>query len=302
MSYTALINVPIVVDLTQAANDTGWTISNGIASHSACNSGFCTLVSYPVIAGHSYEFTFALLTLTSGYLAVSCGGTEGTHYTSPDIIVETLTAASNGFIKFYANGNCSAQGLNTKDVSIDDGVTKAWAAINRKWSDDRTLYPDMGFSLYTHSVLIKDGAVYLQENGSDSRNFFFGVQYQSSIKFAEAKLPAELKSYNSIALQSNQIMVTTDNGITTSLGQVSSLIDQDFLKSALNDGVSAINVYSQVGIYSASFLSDQSEDIVNGDQLAGNYIIIELVTENGDTPLQLFSIAINASQKKIGTR
>lgn len=300
--YSALENEPIIVNLPIAANDTGWSVANDIATHVACNSGFCTLINYPVIAGHTYQFTYAILTPTSGYLAVFCGGTEGTHYTSPEIIVDTLTATSNGFIQFYANGNCSVQGFNVKDITVDDGITKAWAAINKKWSDGRNIYPDMGFSLYTHSVLIKDGAVYLQENGSDSRNNFFGVQYQSSIKFADAKLPTELKTYNSIALQSNQLMVTTSAGITTNLGQVSSLIDQDFLKSALNDGVSSINVYSQVGIYSASFMRDQNIDIINGDHLNGNYIIIELITENGATPLQLFSISVNSTQKKIGSR
>lgn len=302
MSYSALENSPIVVNLPQAANDTGWTIASAIAAHAACNAGYCTLINYPVIAGHTYEFTYAILTITSGYLQVFCGGTGGTQYTEPNIIVDTLTAASSGFLQFYATGNCSVQGFNVKDTTIDDGVTKAWSAINKKWSDSRTIYPDMGFSLYTHSVLIKDGAVYLQENGSASRNNFFGVQYQSSIKFADAKLPTELKTYNSMALQSNMLMVTTTSGITTNLGQVSSLIDQDFLKSALNDGVSSINVYSQVGIYSASFMRDQNIDIVNGDHLNGNYIIIELITENGSTPLQLFSISVNASQKKIGSR
>lgn len=302
MSYTALENENIVIDLTQACNQTGWSVSGNIGTHSSCNAGLITLEDYPVIANHIYEITYALLTISGGYLAPVVGGTIGTHYTSPNINVDTITATSNGFVQFYSNANCTVQGLNIKDITINDGVTKAWAAINKKWSDDRTYYPEFGLSIYTHSVLIYNGQVYLQENGSNSRNFFFGVQYQSSIKFAEAKLPTELKTYNSIALQSNQIMVTTAQGIKTNLGQVSSLIDQDFLKSALNDGVSAINVYSQVGIYSASFLKDQNQDIINGDALNGNYIIIELITENGSTPLQLYSIAVNASVKHIGIR
>jgi hypothetical protein len=302
MIYQALENTPIQVNLLTAINDTGWSYANGTATHIVCNAGLITLEDYPVIAGHQYTITYALLTISGGYLAPVVGGTTGTHYTSPNINVDTITATSNGFVQFYSNANCTVQGLNLKDITVDDPLTIVYAAINKKWSDTRTLYPEFGLSLYTNSVLIKDGVVYLQENGSNSRNYFFGVQYQSSIKFAEARLPTELKTYNSIALQSNQIMVTTASGITTNLGQVSSLIDQDFLKSALNDGVSAINVYSQVGIYSASFLKDQNQDIINGDALNGNYIIIELITENGNTPLQLYSIAVNASVKHIGTR
>lgn len=303
MSYSAVKNNPIIVNLLTAANDTGWSLpGDGTAVHVTCNSGYNNLLNYPVKSGRSYTFTFTIISINAGYVAAFVGGAGGIHYTAPAIVVETLTATADGIIRLFSNANCTVQQFNVKDVTVDDPATIVYSPGNRKWSDFRQLYPDFGFSLYEFTILAKEGALYAQQNGSESRNFFFGVQYQSSIKFADAKLPAELKSYNSIALQSNQLLVTTAAGITTSLGQVSSLIDQDFLKSALDDGVSAINVYSQVGIYSASFLKDQNQDLINGDQLAGNYIIIELVTETGNKPLQLFSIAINASQKHIGTR
>lgn len=303
MSYTAIENNSITVHLPDAANQTGWSLpGDGTAVHTTCNAGYISLLNFPVKAGHAYTITYTILAISSGYVQAFAGGTGGSQYTTPNVIVETITAASDGTIQLFSNANCTIQLFNIKDLSLADGVTIVYSAINKKWSDVRTMYPDFGFSLYEFCILAYQGAIYAQQNGSQSRNNFFGQQYQSSIKIADAKASMELKSYNSIALQSNQLLVTTANGITTSLGQVSSLIDQDFLKSVLSDGVSNINVYSQVGIFSASFLRNQNIDIINGDQLAGNYIIIELITINGNTPLQLFSIAVNATQKRTGVK
>lgn len=304
MSYTGVENNNIVVDLLLAANDTGWSIlSDGIAQHVVCNGGNISLLNYPVIQGNIYQITYTILSINTGSIQAFIGGTGGGIFTSPEIVVETITAASNGIIQIFSDANCTIQLFNVRDITTVDPVTIAYATKNRKWSDNRTTNPAMGLSLYERTLQIAtDGNVYVQQVGSDSRNNFFGVQYDSTIKFVDAEKGALLKTYNSIALQSAQLMVTTDGGITTSLGQVSSLIEQDFLKSALNDGVSSINVYAQVGIFGASFLRDQNQDIINGDALAGNYIIVELITTQSAVPLRLFTVAINDSLKKIGNR
>lgn len=303
MSYTAIQNVPIVVDLTKACNDTGWAVpGDGTAVHSTCNTGLITLTNYPVIAGHTYNFTYVILSISGGYLAPVIGGNTGTHYTSANINVDTLTASSNGFVQFFSNANCVVQGLNIKDIMVDDGVTKAWSAINKKWSDSRTLYPEFGLSLYTSSVLIYNGAVYLQQNGSDSRNNFFGTQYQSSIKFVEAKDPEIINDYESLNYQSNMLLVTTINGVQSSLGQLSTLIPSDFIKANLVDGSLNVIMYQKDNVYSASFLPDSTDDAVNGPQMRGSYLIVELITQDGSTPLKLFSVGVKTARIPIGSR
>lgn len=301
---TAIENNPIIVDLVAQSNYTGWVLnSDGSATHSSCQGGNITLLNYPVIANHTYQLTYTINSISGGYVQSFAGGTGGTQVTEPEIVTDTIVAASNGSIQLFSNTNCVVQLFNIRDTTTVDPVTIAYATKNRKWSDNRTTNPAMGLSLYERTLQIAtDGNIYVQQVGSDSRNNFFGVQYDSTIKFVDAEKGALLKTYNSIALQAAQLMVTTDGGITTSLGQVSSLIQEDFLKSALNDGVSAINVYAQVGIFGASFLRDQNQDIINGDALAGNYIIVELITTNGAIPIKLFTVAINDSLKKIGNR
>lgn len=305
MSFSALQNVPIVINLLQQANTTGWSVNGVIAQHDSCNSGYITLNDYPLTPGHTYNVSFAILTVSGGYVQLFAGTTGGTQYTSPDLITETITANGAG-LSFFSNANCTIQAFNIQDTFQETSNTQmntpVYSFENKKWGEFRTIAPDYGFSIYIDMLTLFEGNLYLHENGSSDRNNFYNTQYQTIFQYIENTQPEELKSYNSIALQSNELMVTTDGGIVTSLGQVSSLIEQDFIKSILNDGVTSINVESVTGIFSASFLRDQNIDIINGDRLKGNYINITLTTVNGNVPLRLFSIAVNASKDNIGVR
>lgn len=301
--YTAIENNPITVHLPDAANSTGWSIpGDGTAVHTTCNAGYISLLNFPVKAGRAYTITYTILAISSGYVQAFAGGTGGSQYTTPNVIVETIIAASDGTIQLFSNANCTIQLFNIKDLSLADGVTIVYSAINKKWSDVRTMYPDFGFSLYEFCILAYQGAIYAQQNGSQSRNNFFGQQYQSSIKFVDAKNPQIVNGFEALNYQANMLLVTTRDGITTSLGQVSTLIDTDFSKSVLTDGNLSVIIYDNEGVYSASFLQDENEDIVDGSPLRGNYIIIELITVDGSAPLKLFSVAVRTTRIPIGSR
>lgn len=302
-TYQALENNPIVVNLLTQANDTGWTLpGDGTAVHATCNSGYINLLNYPVIAGHLYEVTWTILSISSGYVCAFAGGTEGVHYTTAEIIVETIKATSGGIIRLFSDANCVVQLFNVKDVTIDDPVTIVYAAMNKKWSDFRQLYADFGFSLYEFCIVAKDGAIYSQQNGSANRNNFFGTQYQSSIKFVDARNAAVVNGFESLNYQCNMLLISTQDGIVTSLGQVSTLIDTDFIKEKLAANGLQVTKYDKDGVYSASFLPDSNEDAVNGSGLRGNYIIIELITEDGSTAMQLFSVGVKTAKIPVGAR
>ncbi len=109
-----------------------------------------------------------------------------------------------------------------------------------------------------------------------------------------------------MSYEANQLLVTTDNGISTVLGdeqQISELIDLDFLKDTLDDGVTTVEIYDVEGIFSASFLRDAAGggDINNGDVLKGTYIVVELTQQN-DELLKLKNIIIHSEPSKIGAR
>lgn len=300
---TAIENNPISVNLPLLANDTGWSLpGDGTAVHQSCNSGYINLLNYPVVANHVYQLTYTILSISGGYVQSFVGGTGGTQFTTAEIVVETVIAGSDGIIRLFSNANTTVQLFNIKDVTVDDGVTIIYSMENKKWSDFRTLYPDFGFSLFEFSVLLNGGAVYAQQNGSASRNNFFGNQFQSSIKFVDAKNPAVINGYESLNYQANMLLVSTQDGIVTSLGQISTLIDTDFIKEKLAYmGIEVIN-YQKDNVYSASFLPDSNEDAVNGSSLRGSFITIELITADGSTPLQLFSIAVKTARIPIGAR
>jgi hypothetical protein len=98
-------------------------------------------------------------------------------------------------------------------------------------------------------------------------------------------------------------MVTTEDGIETSLGQISDLIASDFTKSTLVNGATTVTINSVEGVFSASFLRDKNSvgEILNGDVLKGNYLLLELQT-TASTKLRLFSVAVHSEKSFIGVR
>ncbi len=303
---TAIENIPIEVSLIEQAKTTGWSISGAIASHQTCNSGYVRLRT-PILAGVTYQVSYAVLSISSGYVQLFAGTTGGIQRTVAGLYVETIV--SNGTeLSFFSNANCEIQSFNIKNTVEDTSNTQKYTPVysfeEKKWTEFRTIAPDYGFSIYIDMVTMYQGALYLHENGSPDRNEFYGTQYQTIFQYVENSHPEQLKSYNSIAMQSNELLVTSTDGIVTSLGQVSDLAELDFIKSVLNDGVTSVNVESVEGIYSASFLRDKTSagGLINGDGLKGSYITISLTTVNGNIALKLFSIAVNASIDHIGVR
>ena len=306
MAFSALVNTPIVVNLINQAQYTGWALSadGSTAIHSSCQSGLATLISYPVTAGQSYQVSYSVPTITSGYIQMQAGGTNGAMRTTANIYVETIVPATDGFIQFFSNGNCSVTLFNAANITNQIGTTLVWSALNKKWSDFRNQYPDFGWSIYNKTVMGYQGNIYSAQNGGGTgTNNFFGTQYQSSIMFVEAANPEVIKDAEALNYQANMLLVTTIDGVKSSNGQVSTLIDTDFIKQKLAANGLTVTNYQVDNVYSASLLGDQNdENIVNGASMRGNWFLIELITVDGSTPLQLFSVGVRTSYRPIGSR
>lgn len=305
--FTAIENNPIIVDLLAQARTTGWTVDGVIATHDSCNAGNIPLFNYPVIGANSYQISYIVLSISGGNVQPQTPGSNGISRTTPGLYVETITPTANGFVSFYSNANCAITGFNISNITNSKGVTIVYSPFtppNGKWSDFRTLYPDFGWSLYTRTIYAYQGALHMSDNGgtSGSTNNFFNTQYQSSIKFVEAKNPGVVKDFEALNYQANMLLVSTIDGIQSSLGQVSTLIDTDFIKQNLQDGNLSVTIYDKDGVYSASFLNDENEDIVNGSTLRGNYLIVELITNDGSTPMTLYSLAVRSKYVPLGMR
>jgi hypothetical protein len=312
--FTAVENTPISVNLTQQAISTGWSIDpvSNIATHETCNSGNIRLVSYNIVSGQTYQVSYSILSISAGFIQLNAGISVGVSRTTAGSYVETITATGvNPTLYFYSNANCQIIAFNIQNTVVDTSnyqqntivySVKTERGGTNKWGEFRTIAPDYGFSLGIDMFTVYKGALYVHQNGSASRNNFYGIQYQSIIKFVETNSTVTVQDFETFNYQANMLLVTTINGVTTSLGQVSSLIDTDFIKQSLtSNGVTVID-YQKDSIYSASFLNDENDDIVNGEQLRGNYIIIEIITVDGSKPLVLFSVEVKSRYVPLGAR
>jgi hypothetical protein len=310
MSYTAIQTTPITVDLKVAAVDTGWSLlGDGTAKHETCNAGNLRLLDYVFTSGVSYKITYQILSISNGYVQFNVGDAKGTQHTVPGSISEIITPSATGMLgAFFSNANCIIKELDIQPIidalTNEDTNTVVWSTVNKRWSDFRSYVFDCGYSLFTNNYVFNSGTFNKMENASTVRNNFFGVQYQSRIKFIDAVQPLSVKTFESISVQSNQLMVTTTGGITTSLGHVSELAQMDFLKDILLDNIISMSVYSKEGVYSANFLRDKNDDLISGQPLKGNWITVELTTtaNNAANPIKLFSVQVIAAISKIGAR
>ena len=306
MSYQAIQDHNITINLLQAAKDTGWSIDGNLANHETCQTGRISLIGYPLIPGHVYQISYSIISISGGFVRAYAGTNAGPARTTTGLYVETITA--NGTLLTYlSDANCQIQQFNIRDTADDTSPTQqntiVYSALLKKWTDYRTFAPEQGWSLFINTFTMHYGKLYNHLNDSqNNRNNFYGVQFDTRLKFVENKNASSVKTYLSISLQCNELLITTTDGITTSLGHVSELIAQDFLKYSLVDGIVSVDVYTAEGIYSASFLRDKTENIISGESLKGNYAMIELITANGAAVLRLFTIGIVTSTSKVGAR
>jgi hypothetical protein len=302
MSYTAVENTPIIVNLPQVAINTGWTIVGDTAVHESCNSGEIQLTGYTPISGHTYELSYKVKSISGGNVQLRIGTTSGAVRTTTGNYTETLLASgTNPIISFYSNANCEIQAFNIRDTAIDVNPfqkhTIVYSPVINKWTSYYTMAPDIGFSMYIRTLVCQYGVWYSQLNGSANRNTLFGTNYDSIFKFVENKNTTVVNSYQSLSIQSNQLMITTDDGVETSLGQLSALIDTDFEQQILTDGNLQVDIYDRYGVYMASFVNDS-----NDEDLKGSYLIVQLQSTDSQNPMQVYTVEIESAIQKIGAR
>lgn len=304
MSYTTLENTAISIDLKVAGNSRGWIVDGTDAVHETCNAGEILLSTYPIVPGLQYQFSYQIKSINSGYVQPRLGGAVSANQTTTGYKTATITAVNANPLSFFSNANARISVFDIKLITevniLKSEDTIAWDEVNNKWAGFRTYNPECGFSLFANMFTCKDGRWYVHQLSNVANNFY-GEQYDSIFKFVSNVQEAQPKTFESLSYDANQLLITTVDGITTSLGQISELIDVDFLKTILDDGVDTVNIYDSEGIYSAGFMRDKNTDIVNGDVLKGTYIMVELKTI-GNGQLRLHNVLVNSVNSPIGSR
>jgi hypothetical protein len=312
MSFTTLENTPLNVNLVTQSVTTGWSFSGSIATHEVCNAGSIFLNGFTVEAGKTYEITYRISSITGSvgvsYLQAFMGDTAGTQRIATGFYTETLACTgTTPRFRFFSNTDCSVQIFNIKNTAVITSEKQrnniVYSEENNKWSSFYTYNPDCGFGLFIDLYTFKNGQIYLHQNNSSSRNNFYGTQYKTIVDLPFNQQVAFVSTFESMSIQSNMLMITTADGVETSLGQISDLVASDFTKATLVDGATTVTINSVEGVYSASFLRDKNSvgGILNGNVLKGNYLLVELISTES-TKLRLFSVAVHSEKSFIGVR
>lgn len=286
-------NTPKEINLLALVNDNGWSFSGDKVIHESCNAG---VITYSEIfkANFDYTVTLNIESISGGYLEVRLGN-DSEQFTTAGFKTLTLNSTTvNPKLALYSNANCVVQVLTIKqeetpeDIDEDKTDTIVYSLDAQKWTRYDNYYPDFGFSMFTTMYTFKDGVMY-SHNDTENRNTFYGEEFKSRIEVPFSS--PMVKTFQSLKIESNKLLITTTDGIQTSLGHVSDLIGQDFEQFTLDDGITTVTVYDKEGNFTANFLRDKNTDINFGDRLKGRYITVKLTTTD-DQDFKLYKVIV----------
>jgi hypothetical protein len=284
-NFTTLQNTPIEIDLLALVNDNGWSFNANVAIHESCNAGTITLDS-GFTANLSYDISIVIESISAGLLRVGLGNATPIDYTTAgDKSLTLISTTANTKLFLFSNANCRVRVLTVKqqataaDLSPNKTDTIVYTEskvenIKSKWTSYLNCYPDTGFSLFTNLYTFKDGSMH-SHTDRVNRNRIYGTTYNSRVKLPFSTDQA--KTYTNLEIRSNELLITTVDGVETSLGHISDLLAEDFLRFSMADGISVVDVYDNEGIYAAKFLRDKA-NYLEGERLKGSYITVELTT------------------------
>ena len=260
--------------------DRGWkTPSSNSVTRTSENSGNLE-VSYNIASDVQYEWSLVVDNISNGSLTITIGGVTSNPITTSGYhqgLITTTTSSDKVLIWSDADATISALNLMVKQTTSEEhkgSDTITWSEQRKGWVTFKDMIPESGFSMYSHLFTLKNGHLW-KHTLERTPNNFYGTQYSSKVKFPVASVG--VKTYHTIAVHSNKVLGTTQDGIVTELGNVTDLITYDF--------------DSREGIHYANKLRDAILD----DKLKGRYIVVELTDEETNTQkLQLFKVVIKS--------
>ncbi len=148
-----------------------------------------------------------------------------------------------------------------------------------KWVCRAPYITQFSFSADNKYYSAQDGQIW--EHTLDSvRANYFGTQYTPSVTAVVNVDTGRIKTYQSLAVHSDKLIFTEDDGINTQLGHVSDLIETDFS--------------TREGVHYANFLRDKNTgNLANGDRLKGRWITLKLIPSEPD--FKLLKIVVKSS-------
>lgn len=287
---TVTQNSSAIINLPTDYTDNGWTISEGIAIHGACNSGIIT--SNILTDGKEYVVSYEVLNRTSGSVYTVSGANVGVPRSNNGLFTETITADGSQ-LGFYSNGNLSLANVKVYESSQDDNyITIAFSEKLDKWVTYYSYVPEMMIKFINGFFTTKSGELW-EHNTNEVRNSFYNQPYPSQITFYVNINPSTIKQYWSIRLKSNKVW-SADVSILPTEGK----------SKGMRSRLKATRFKSLQGDWFADFLRNMDDPrflnevdaLFKGDQLQGSVMKVT-ITNNDTTEVRLLQVDVMVSTK-----
>jgi len=288
-SYTLTVGGSIEIDLREDYTDNGWSISGGVATHSACNSGLIKLNAIPYVVGVPNTFKYVVSNYSSGTIQLMVGNTLGSVNSSNGVKTDVITPQEGDVIYLYSDGNLSAQIFEIyTETAEETGVTLQFDEKSNRWITYYSFNPDFMLKFINDFFTFKNGRLWLHHS-NELRNNFYGVQYTSKIIFYVNLNPTTIKQFFSIREKSNKIWSIIEAYIMPTDGKINGQ------RSRLKKG----RFKDLQGDKFADFLRDMEDPrfnseldaLLKGAVLQGNVMRIEIeCDETSEVRLQSIDI------------
>lgn len=285
------------LDLSDDTVDSGWEISGEYAIHYPCNAGYIKKrLVLPI--GNSYTLTYVVDNWVSGNINIQVGNTVGASHASNGTFTETLLSTGSGQIQFYSDGFLRLKSLKYYDngVGTQDGITLSFHEDEKHWGCEYSFGGDMFVRFINKFFSFNNGALWLH-NVNPIRNNFYGVQYDSVIKFYVNVNPTTVKDFYCIRVQSNKPWGAIETGSIHILPREGKSQGQS---SRLKKG----NFKNYQGNFFADFLRDATDPRFNSElgALMGGALlqgqVMEITLTNSDTvEVRLLDIDVTVSSQ-----
>ena len=192
------------LDLSDDTIDSGWEISGNYAIHYPCNAGYIKKkLILPV--GQTYTLTYDVDNWVSGNIHLELGTTIGASHASNGTFTDILLSAGTGQVQFYSDGFLRLKNLKyyNNATGTQDGITLSYHEDEKHWGCEYSFGGDMFVRFINKFFSFSEGALWLH-NVNPIRNNFYGVQYDSVIKFYVNLNATTVKNFYSMRVQSNK--------------------------------------------------------------------------------------------------
>lgn len=183
--------------------------------------------------------------------------------------------------------------------SITTSETFQYNTGKNRWTSFTSFIPDYMAQSAMVFVSMKNGELWVHNSDNVPRNNFYGVQYDSIIEFVSNVNPYEVKVFDSIAVDSNEVWEAPTQG------DIHIDPNQQY-PQGMETRLVATKFRNKEGVFYSEFLRDQLTPNMPNAQVAllegrkmRNHCLIIRLKNTSDTPVKILGCVINSTLSRI---